>query len=383
MKKALMIVIFVFVTFVTTFGAFTGTKFSVLGIYTMNLDDSNSFIDVFPIGYFDIGITDNLSLRFNDYLTLDSSTLKYDYGENKMLNIKLPRYYYLQYKIGYDTLLMFGKFKFKDFPYDMRRDYGFRIGGFRDDIGDKGYTLDPLKMAIGGYIKPIGDIKVGGAYNLKDSSIYAYFGLDERYAKYMFYMSQDNRYNKLSASFAGYNSVRWNRKLITQLHYGIGYAVPSEVQSLSEITSNINDLIKILPNPMMSFGGKINYYPIYLKGLIYYNMDNENKNLYYLDIDAVTNSPQNKTWLYELRAGYYLPRPWSIEFFVQGNSLDDGILTDYITNYGVKINGENITLTIAAGDINGRITGNQRIVLGFTTWTDFVITERSLTNILF
>ncbi|KLO24142.1 MULTISPECIES: hypothetical protein [unclassified Marinitoga] len=383
MKKALTIMLFVLITFITIFGAFSGTKFSVLGIYTMNLDDLNNFIDVFPIGYFDIGITDNITLRFNDYLTLSSSALTYEFNDNETLNFKLPRYYYLQYRVGYDTLLMIGKFKFRDYPYDLRRDYGFRVGGFRDDLGDRNYTLNPMKMAIGGYIKPVGEIKIGGAYNLEDSSIYAYFGLDERYTKYMFYMSQDNRYNKLSASFAGYNSIKWNRKLITQLYYGIGYAVPSEVQSISGITSNINDLIEILPNPKMTFGGKINYYPVYLKGLIYYNMDNENKNLYYLDIDAVTNNPQNKTWLYELRAGYYLPRPWSIEFFVQGNSLDDGILTDYVTNYGIKINGDNITLTVSAEDINGRASGNQRMVLSFTTWTDFLITERSLMNIIF
>ncbi|WP_129408221.1 hypothetical protein [Marinitoga lauensis] len=380
MKKVFLGVFLLIV--LISFAAFSGTKFSVLGIYTMNLDDSQNYVDVFPITYFDVGITQNLMLRFNDYVTLNSSVLSLDIND-ETLNFKLPRYYYLQYKIGYDVLLMFGKFKFRDYPYDMRRDYAFRLGGFRDDLGDKDYTLDPMKMAIGGYIKPIGDLKIGGAYNLEDSSIYTYFGLDKRYTKYMFYLSQDNKYSKLSVSFAGYNSIRWSRKLITQLFYSVGYAVNSNVESLSEIPQNFDGIIEILPNPKLVAGGKINYYPVYLKGLIYYNMDKNNENLYYLDVDSATNSPLNKTWLFEGRFGYYLPKPWKIEVFFQGNSLDDGILTDYITNYGAKLIGDNFDLTFAMKDINGRANGEQKFVMSFTTWTDFVITERPLSRILF
>ncbi|MBM7559556.1 hypothetical protein [Marinitoga litoralis] len=381
MKKVAFLFLFLLVI-VMTFAAFSGTKFSVLGIYTVNLDDPGSYVDVFPITYFDIGLTDNLSLRFNDYITLDSSVLTYDIG-NKTYEFKLPRYYYLQYKIGYDILLMFGKFKFRDYPYDLRSDFSFRVGGFRDDLGDKDYTLNPMNMAIGGYIKPFGEIKFGGAYDLENKSIYAYAGLDARYTKYMFYLSQDNRFDKLSASFAGYNSIKWSRKLITQLYYGIGYAIPSTIDSISEITNNISDLVKILPLPKIALGGKINYYPLYLKGLIYYNMDENNENIYYLDVDAATNDPSNKKWLYEARFGYYLPKPWTLELFFQGNSLDDGILTDYITNYGIKLMGEDFDLTFAMKDINGRADGEQKFVMSFTTWTDFVITERSLTRILF
>ncbi|AEX85168.1 hypothetical protein Marpi_0738 [Marinitoga piezophila KA3] len=382
MKKSVLFLLIV-ISFITIFGAFSGTKFSMLGIYTMNLDDSRNFVDVFPIAYFDIGLTDNLSLRFNDYITLSSSTISIDYNEDETLDFKLPRYYYLQYKVGYDALLMFGKFKFKDYPYDMRRYYSFRIGGFRDDLGDSKYDLDPMKMAIGGYIKPIGDLKFGGAYSLEDKSIYAYLGLDERYKKYMFYLSQDNKHDKLSVSLAGYNSIRWNRKLITQLFYSAGYAVNSSVEKFSEIVSNFDKIIEILPIPKVVVGGKVNYYPYYLKGIVYYNMDENGDNQYYLDVDAATNNPIGKTWLYEVRFGYYLPKPWKMEVFAQGNSLDEGILTDYIVNYGVELIGENISLKIAAEDINGRADGNQRIVLGFTTWTDFIITERSLMNIIF
>lgn len=381
MKKVAFLFLFLLVI-VMTFAAFSGTKFSVLGIYTVNLDDPGSYVDVFPITYFDIGLTDNLSLRFNDYITLDSSVLTYDIG-NKTYEFKLPRYYYLQYKIGYDILLMFGKFKFRDYPYDLRSDFSFRVGGFRDDLGDRNYTFNPMNMAIGGYIKPFGEIKFGGAYDLENKSIYAYAGLDERYTKYMFYLSQDNRFDKLSASFGGYNSIKWSRKLITQLYYGIGYAIPSTIDSISEITNNISDLVKILPLPKIALGGKINYYPLYLKGLIYYNMDENNENIYYLDVDAATNDPSNKKWLYEARFGYYLPKPWTLELFFQGNSLDDGILTDYITNYGIKLMGEDFDLTFAMKDINGRADGEQKFVMSFTTWTDFVITERSLTRILF
>lgn len=382
MKKVAFLFLFLLVI-VMTFAAFSGTKFSVLGIYTVNLDDPGSYVDVFPITYFDIGLTDNLSLRFNDYITLDSSVLTYDIGE-KTYEFKLPRYYYLQYKIGYDILLMFGKFKFRDYPYDLRSDFSFRVGGFRDDLGDRNYTFNPMNMAIGGYIKPFGEIKFGGAYDLENKSIYAYAGLDERYTKYMFYLSQDNRFDKLSASFGGYNSIKWSRKLITQLYYGLGYAVPSTIDSISEITNNISDLVKIFPSPKIALGGKINYYPLYLKGLIYYNMDENNENIYYLDVvDAATNDPSNKKWLYEARFGYYLPKPWTLELFLQGNSLDDGILTDYITNYGIKLMGEDFDLTFAMKDINGRADGEQKFVMSFTTWTDFVITERSLTRILF
>lgn len=379
--KKVFLGVFLLLVFLS-FAAFSGTKFSVLGIYTMNLDDPDNYADVFPITYFDIGITPNVMLRFNDYVTLPSSTLLYDLND-KTLKFKLPRYYYLQYKIGYDILLMFGKFKFRDYPYDLRSDFSFRVGGFRDDLGDKNYTLNPMNMAVGGYIKPFGEMKFGGAYDLENKSIYAYAGLDDRYTKYMFYLSQDNRYNKLSASFAGYNSIKWSRKLITQLYYGVGYAVPSTVDSISEITNNISDLVKILPSPKIALGGKINYYPVYLKGLMYYNMDQNNENIYYLDVDAATNNPSNKTWLFEGRLGYYLPRPWKMELFFQGNSLDDGVLTDYITNYGIKLIGEDFDLTFAMKDINGRVDGEQKFVMSFTTWTDFVITERPLTRILF
>ncbi|KAF2955520.1 hypothetical protein [Marinitoga sp. 38H-ov] len=381
MKKKIFFTLFLLVI-IMSFAAFSGTKFSVLGIYTINFDDPDNYVDVFPITYFDIGLTENVMLRFNDYISLDSSVLSYDFN-NETYKFKLPRYYYLQYKMGYDLLLMFGKFKFRDYPYDIRSDFSFRIGGFRDDLGDSNYTLNPMNMAIGGYIKPFGEFKFGGAFDLENKSIYAYAGLDDRYTKYMFYLSQDNEHNKLSASFAGYNSIKFNRKLITQLYYGVGYSVSSSVETISEISNNLSDLIEILPVPKINIGGKINYYPVYLKGIIYYNMDENNKNLYYLDVDAATNNPTNKKWLYEARVGYYLPKPWTLELFFQGNSLDEGILTDYVTNYGIKLIGEDFDLIFAMEDINGRADGKQKFVIGFTTWTDFVFTERPLNNILF
>ncbi|APT75663.1 MULTISPECIES: hypothetical protein [unclassified Marinitoga] len=377
MKQKKWIYILFVIMYTTIFGMFDGTKFSVFSKYTINFNSTDNFISIFPITYLDIGITNNISLNFNDYPTIDSTAIFIKLRDDEVVNFKVPQHYYLNYHSN-NISLLFGRFQFKDYPYDMRRYYSFRIGGFRDDLGDSKYDLDPMKMAIGGYIKPIGDLKFGGAYSLEDKSIYAYLGLDERYKKYMFYLSQDNKHDKLSVSLAGYNSIRWNRKLITQLFYSAGYAVNSSVEKFSEIVSNFDKIIEILPIPKVVVGGKVNYYPYYLKGIVYYNMDENGDNQYYLDVDAATNNPIGKTWLYEVRFGYYLPKPWKMEVFAQGNSLDEGILTDYIVNYGVQIEGKNILIEFYKKDIDKISENNQKIFIKFILEKDFKLLDKAI-----
>lgn len=368
MKKFLPLVLFVFI-FVSAFSL--GTNMSVLGIYTLNLDDSSNFSDVFPIVYFSSEITPKIIFKLDDYITLtNNDKISFDlFGDTKSLRV--PRHVYMEYKdIDFDLLM--GQLNFKYNSYDFRSDYDFRLGGLRDD----------LMSGIGLKMKLRNKYNIGGYYDFRydifekkdnDDSFALMFGYDTSYNRTNLYLSSS--YGRLNLGLDGYHSIKFDRNTYWQFYYGAGAAVARTDSLLKDTLS----LTKELLNPKVMVATRFFSKPYYVKLMTYYNLDSDSSNSYYLDADeSATNNPNGKKWLYDLRLGTTkLFNDFSGEFFVKGNSFDDGILTDYITNIGFSLYMDDFTLTYALNDLNGRVGGKQSIVFEYTTYTTFNILPQS------
>ncbi|BBE30722.1 hypothetical protein OSSY52_08630 [Tepiditoga spiralis] len=370
MKKTILFLILTL--FVVTIFA-RGTVMSVLGLYTLNLDDKNTFSNPFPILYFKSELAPNLELKFDYYLGL-SPRYSFKVDENGEYDLPIPNHYSLNYTTR-NLFLTVGNPKFKSYSYDFIKEDGFRIGGFKDD----------LATGIGGYLKA-GILKLGGYYNLNysyfetdesrkdgDDSYALMVGMDSRYQRLMGYLSKD-KYGKLNLSIDGYHSFKVNRKTNYQFYYGAGYAV----NATDDMQNDLTELSSIITTPKIIAGMRMYTKPVYVKGLFYYNLDTNGKNNYHIQVDGANDSPNGKTWLYDFKFGYQLQKPWTIEGFIRGNSKDEGILTDYITDYGATLIGDYFSITFAMKDANGRTDGNQNIVISFSTWNDFAFLDGAL-----
>ncbi|UYO99046.1 hypothetical protein OF820_08150 [Oceanotoga sp. DSM 15011] len=356
-----------------------GTQLNVLGIYTLNFDDKDNFADVFPIMYFESELYPNLKLKMDYYLDFK---IKDSIKLNEEYDFPAPQHYSLEYQTN-KLYLTLGTPKFKSYSYDLIKNYGYRIGGIKDD----------LDTGIAGTYK-LNDILLGGYYNLNynpfsktdhDDSYALLAGYDSRYNKTMFYFHKNkfdpsSKKSITSLSMDGYHSIKFNSKNVLQIFYGLGYGVNSiknnnSSESILDIPTgllnDVSDIAKLITKPKFALGFRHYLKPFYYKGLFYGDLSKE-ENVYPVHVDGAFYDPRGKYWAYDFRTGYQIDREWAIESFIQGNSHDEGILTDYITNYGISLYNRDFNITFAMTDANGRVSGKQNIVINFTTWTSFV-----------
>ncbi len=321
-----------------------GIQFNVLTYYTMNLQNQTSSqpANIFPIVYFNVPVMKGLNISIQDYLATNLATFS-AFG----VTLIQPTFWYANYYSG-DWNIYLGKFRSN---HVLTRESNYLwimpwVGGFYDYVtgGEVNYTLGNLAMGarydvpsstFGGYL----------GYSSKDLSLYAYAAQDFSYAKN----------NKIHLSANG------------QYNFNLGDV------SMSAIGAAAYDLYANNPTfgmPTWEAELNANYNNFSFQGL-YANQPTSSSAYIHYD----TTDPD--------RYGYPLQVANAILTYNLDKSNAIGGLIDWNSklsspSFGLFYQHGYFSITIGTGNMTGSISGNNYIVLNYSTYVSLPLTSGTL-----
>jgi len=311
-KRVLLLL--VLLVAITSLGS--SLSISLFNITTLSISDGN--LDYFPIMYFTYQPLDFLSLKITDYVALS-----HDNWEVGGYSIFKPRYYYLEVKVPWlnnDVTIDVLKSRLKR-TLTEKLD-GLRVGGLKFDY-----------YGVGGYIESK-SFSVGAAFDTSNN-VGAFYG-QLSLGGVEFGAYYENKYDQVSFDM--------NAK------FGLS-RLENEVWSALAAKTSTLDNPSYLLGCRSSFGG--------FEAALQYVKVGANK----YDADFQTGDPNDvgeNSWAAYGELGYHFGNYFGAVFFKHNSGwANEGIAP----LYGMKFSYKNLSLSVANGDLDSNIMGDQKILL--------------------
>lgn len=322
----------------------SGTQFNILTYYTMNLQNQTSTqqANIFPIVYLNIPVMRGLNISIQDYLTTNLATFS-AFG----LTLIQPTFWYANYYSG-DMNVYLGKFRSN---HVLTRESNYLwimpwVGGFYDYITGAEVNYNP------------GPLSIGARYDEPSNTLGGYLGYNGSNFKLYGYASQDfsySRNNKLHLSANG------------QFDFTLG-----EV-SMTAVGGAAYDLYTDNPTfgmPTTEIELNANYGQFSLQGL-YANQPTSSSAYIHYD----TTDPDRYGYPLQVANGiftYNLDKSNAIGGLVDWNSKLSA------PSFGLFYQHGYFSVTVGTGNMTGSVSGNNYIVLNYSTYVSLPLTSGPL-----